>query len=117
MQQHAPRQHTESVRAAREIVLKAVADFEQDQQTRLVDPMISVLRQHLAGWVEEEVARVRSRDGDQTAEEVARSLHRVANAILHTPSVNAKELAKAGNQEEYAKALKTLFDIELSRND
>jgi len=79
--------------------------------------MISVLRQHLAGWVEEEVARVRSRAGDQTAEEVARSLRRVANAILHTPSVNAKELAKAGNHEEYAKALKTLFDIELSRND
>ena len=117
VQQHAPRRHTESVKAAREIVLAAVADFEQDQQTRVVDPMISVLRQHLAGWVEEEVARVRSRAGDQTAEEVARSLRRVANAILHTPSVNAKELAKAGNHEEYAKALKTLFDIELSRND
>ena len=61
--------------------------------------------------------RLRASDGapvDQTPEG---TLRRVANAILHTPSVNAKELAKAGNHEEYAKALKTLCDFELSRND
>jgi glutamyl-tRNA reductase len=66
-------------------------------------------------WVTEEVERVRGRSGDEAAEEVSRSLQRVTNALLHTPTMNAKSSAVAGNQAEYLKAVKTLFGIDLSQ--
>lgn len=111
--QHSPKQHSQAVQQAREIVLEAVATFEAELQARAVDPLIAALRQHVAGWVDEEVARVRSRSGDQTADEVAKSLARVTNTLLHSPSVNAKQLAKDGNHQDYVKAVKTLFGIDL----
>ena len=111
--QHAPRRHSQAVQQAREIVLEAVAGFEAEQQARAVDPLIAALRHHVSGWVDEEVARVRSRSGDQTADEVAKSLARVTNALLHSPSVKAKQLAKDGNHSDYVKAVKTLFGIDL----
>lgn len=111
---NAPAEHAEAIMAANQLVLEAVAEFEAEQAARSVDPMISALRAHIGGWVEEEIERVRKRAGDETADEVARSLTRVTNAMLHTPTVNAKELAKAGNQKDYAKAVKTLFGIDLA---
>ena len=114
---HAPAEHSDAVTAANEIVLDAVAAFEAEQAARTVDPLISGLRSHIAGWVTEEIERVRRRAGDETADEVARSLNRVANALLHTPTVNAKEWAKAGNQAHYINAVKTLFGIDLGALD
>ena len=111
---NAPAEHAEAILAANQIVVEAVAEFEAEQAARSVDPMISALRSHIGTWVTEEVERVRKRAGDQTAQEVARSLNRVTNAMLHTPTVQAKELAKAGNQKDYAKAVKTLFGIDLA---
>jgi len=111
---NAPAEHAEAILAANQIVVEAVAEFEAGQAARSVDPMISALRAHIGAWVTEEVERVRKRAGAETAEEVARSLNRVTNALLHTPTVQAKELAKAGNQKDYAKAVKTLFGIDLA---
>ncbi|MEN9715918.1 MAG: hypothetical protein RJA35_1385 [Actinomycetota bacterium] len=111
---HVPREQTEAVARAKEIVLEAVEEFEAEQAARAVDPMIARLREHVSGWVADEVKRVRKRSGNETAAEVERSLNRVTNAILHTPSVNAKELAKAGNPEDYAAAVKTVFGIDLN---
>jgi glutamyl-tRNA reductase len=65
--------------------------------------------------VDEEVERVRKRSGDEAAAEVAHSLHRVTNALLHAPTVNGKNLAKSGNQADYVNAVKTLFGIDLSQ--
>ena len=96
-------------------VLDAVAAFEAEQAARTVDPVIAGLRGHIAGWVTEEVERVRRKLGDETADEVARSLNRVANALLHTPTINAKESARTGNQADYIEAVKTLFGIDLSQ--
>jgi len=112
---HAPVEHSEAILQAREIVASAVADFESEQAARSVDPMISALRAHVGTWVDEEVDRVRRRSGDDTANEVARSLSRVTNALLHTPSINAKELAKTGNHDDYVKAVRTLFGIDLNQ--
>ena len=112
---HAPSEHSEAILQAREIVAVAVADFEAEQAARSVDPMIAALRAHVGTWVNEEVDRVRRKSGDETAEEVARSLSRVTNALLHTPSINAKELAKTGNHDDYIKAVRTLFGIDLNQ--
>lgn len=114
IKRHSPREHSESVLAAREIVADAVAEFEAEQAARSVDPLISALRSHVSTWVDEEVVRVRKRAGTETAAEVERSLKRVTNALLHAPSVNAKELAKSGNRQDYVQAVKTLFGIDLS---
>lgn len=110
---HAPREHGQALVSARQIVLDAVAQFEADQSARAADPLIARLREHVSGWVDAEVQRARGRLDATTAEEVQRSLQRVTNAILHTPSVNAKELAKNGNQDEYISAMKTIFGIDL----
>jgi glutamyl-tRNA reductase len=114
IRQHAPAEHAEAVLAARDIVAQAVAEFEAEQAARTIDPMIAALRAQVAEWIGQEVDRVRGRAGDATAQEVERSLTRVTNALLHSPTVSAKELAKAGNHEDYAAAIKTLFGIDLN---
>jgi len=111
---HAPTEHSEAILAAQDIVHQAVLDFESEATARSVDPMVAALRSHVGYWVQEEVERVRRKSGDETAEAVAHSLKRVVNALLHTPSVNAKTLAKEGQEQTYMDAIKTLFDIDLS---
>ena len=114
---NAPAEHGKAIVLANEIVVDAVAAFEAEQAARTVDPLIAGLRSHIGGWVTEEIERVRRRAGEETAQEVARSLNRVANALLHTPTVNAKEYAKSGNQDDYLNAVKTLFGIDLTALD
>jgi glutamyl-tRNA reductase len=75
--------------------------------------MVAALRSHVTAWVEEEIERVRRKSGDAAADEVGHSLSRVINALLHTPSVNAKNLAQDGNHADYLAAIKTLFNIDL----
>ncbi|MEY4743910.1 MAG: hypothetical protein RIR34_1249 [Actinomycetota bacterium] len=111
----APQEHSESILQAQDIVAQAVEEFETEQATRKIDPVISALRAHVAVWVDEEVERVRKRSGNEAAAEVAHSLHRVTKALLHTPTVNGKNLAKNGNQADYVQAVKTLFGIDLSQ--
>ncbi|MFM5904521.1 MAG: glutamyl-tRNA reductase [Micrococcales bacterium] len=109
----APQQHMDSVEAAKQIVTRAAQDFEETLATHSVDPVLTALRAHVGLWVEKEVETVRKKSGDDAATEVERSLRRVANAILHTPSVKAKELAVEGNHEDYIRAVRLLFDIEV----
>jgi glutamyl-tRNA reductase len=113
---HAPVEHSESILAAQEIVHDAVIEFDSEATARSVDPMVSALRAHVGYWVQEEVERVRRKSGDETAEAVSQSLKRVVNALLHTPSINAKSLAKNGQEQDYLDAIKTLFDIDLSES-
>ncbi|MFM6939722.1 MAG: glutamyl-tRNA reductase [Rhodoluna sp.] len=113
---HAPVEHSEAILAAQEIVHKAVLEFDAETTARSVDPMVSALRSHVGYWVEEEVERVRRKSGDETAEAVAHSLKRVVNALLHTPSVNAKLLAKQGQEQNYMDAIRLLFDIDLNQS-
>lgn len=113
---HAPVEHSEAILAARDLVHQAVLEFESESTARSVDPMVSALRSHVGYWVKEEVERVRRKSGDETAEEVKHSLNRVVNALLHTPSVNAKTLAKDGQEQNYLDAIKTLFDIDLGES-
>ena len=49
----------------------------------------------------------------EVADVVARSLHRVSNSLLHTPSIRAHELARSGELEDYRKAMSTLFGIDV----
>lgn len=114
---HAPVEHSEAILAAQDIVHQAVIEFESETTARTVDPMVAALRSHVGYWVQEEVERVRRKSGDETAEAVSHSLKRVVNALLHTPSVNAKSLAKDGQEQAYMDAIKILFGIDLSESN
>jgi len=109
---HAPEEHGEAVSLAREIVQLSTAEFEKQQLSRSIDPTITLMRAHVEQLIDNEIERVRSRNGDEIADEVSRSLHRVTNALLHTPSVRARSLTRTENQEEYRRAIQLLFGIE-----
>jgi glutamyl-tRNA reductase len=101
---------------AEQIIGQEVVEFEEDQRARGTDPIVTALRAHVGLWVEKEVETVRKKAGDQTAIEVEQSLQRVMNAMLHTPTLRAKDIAKTGDYETYQLAVKLLFDIELGQS-
>lgn len=101
---------------AQQIIGQEVVEYEEDLRARGMDPIVTALRAHVGLWVEKEVEIVRKKAGDQTAIEVEQSLQRVMNAMLHTPTIRAKDIAKTGDYETYQRAVKLLFDIELSQS-
>ena len=40
--------------------------------------------------------------------------HRMTRSLLHTPTVQARALARTGSGEDYVRALHTLFGIDVS---
>ncbi|MDH6423559.1 glutamyl-tRNA reductase [Aurantimicrobium minutum] len=110
----APQEHIDSVLTAREIIHTAVTNFENSMASRSIDPVVAALRSHIGLWVDEEIESVRRKSGNSAAEEVQKSLRKVTNAILHAPSVKAKELAVDGNHEDYINAVRLLFNIEVN---
>jgi glutamyl-tRNA reductase len=109
----APREHSSAILEAQDIVQKAVRYFEQIESGRSADHAIVAMRSHVMNIISEEISRIRGRVDAETAEEVAKSLNRVSNAILHTPSVRAQELARTGDFVEYKRAVHTLFGIDV----
>lgn len=110
---NAPKEHGEEVDQANDIVQKAVLKFENEQSARTMDPAIAAMRSHVGILIDLEVKRVRDRAGDEIAADVEFSLHRVTNALLHTPSVRARSLVRDGEQQDYRTAIQVLFGIDL----
>ncbi len=110
---HAPSELAGAVLDAQEIVLRAVREFEDGETGRTADHAVVAMRAHVMAIIAEEIERIRRRTDPDTAEEVARALNRVSNAILHTPSVRAQELARTGDVADYRKAVHTLFGIDV----
>lgn len=113
IQQYAPQEHSAAVLEAQEIVLSSVRSFEEAESGRTADHAIVAMRSHVMSIITEEIERISRRVDAETAEEVARALTRVSNAILHTPSVRAQELARTGDFADYSKAVHTLFGIDV----
>jgi glutamyl-tRNA reductase len=111
--EYAPREHSSAILEAQDIVLQAVSEFELTETGRTADHAVVAMRTHVMSIINEEMERIRTRVDAETAEEVARALHRVSNTILHTPSVRAQELARTGDFADYRKAIHTLFGIDL----
>lgn len=113
IREFAPREHSSAILEAQDIVLQAVAEFEMTESGRSADHAVVAMRTHVMSIINEEMERIRGRVDAETAEEVARALHRVSNTILHTPSIRAQELARTGDFADYQKAIHTLFGIDL----
>ena len=105
--------HAEAVVAAQDVVISGVAAFEERMAIRRLDPAVVALRQHVSGTVQKELDRLRAKYPADVAADVERALHRVTQALLHTPTLRAQELARTGDGAGYVQALHTLFGIDI----
>lgn len=110
---HAPTEQTAAVLAARDLVSRGVDTYLHLEQGRRATPAVTAIRAHVSQFIEREIEAAARRYDPETAAAVARSLRRVSNALLHTPSLRAAELARSGDLADYENALRTLFGIDL----
>ncbi|MDZ7885320.1 MAG: glutamyl-tRNA reductase [Mycobacterium sp.] len=101
--------------AARAIVAAEVATYLAGQRMAEVTPTVTALRQRAADVVEAELLRLDNRlpGLDSThRDEVARTVRRVVDKLLHAPTVRVKQLAGAPGGDSYAEALRELFELD-----
>jgi hypothetical protein len=110
---HAPAEQAAAVLAARDLVARGVDTYLHLEQGRAATPAVTAMRAHVTQFIEREIESANRRYDAATAAAVARSLRRVSNALLHTPSLRAAELARSGELADYSHALQTLFGIEV----
>ncbi len=110
---NAPAEQADAVAAAMDLVRSGIAAFSHVEGGRQADPAVTAIRAYVASIIEAEIVAAERRHTPETADAVARSLRRVSNALLHTPSVRAAELARTGDLEDYRSALHTLFGIDV----
>jgi len=78
-----------------------------------MDPIVTALRSHINERIEHELRSIQGGIGEFQDINLEKAGRRIANAILHTPSVRAKELAVHGQQDEYLRAVNLLFGLEV----
>jgi glutamyl-tRNA reductase len=101
--------------AARNIVAAEVANYLAGQRMAEVTPTVTALRQRAADVVEAELLRLDNRLPElDTAhrDEVAKTVRRVVDKLLHAPTVRVKQLASAPGGDSYAEALRELFELD-----
>jgi glutamyl-tRNA reductase len=101
--------------AARGIVATEVANYLAGQRMAEVTPTVTALRQRAADVVEAELLRLDNRlPGLESThrDEVARTVRRVVDKLLHAPTVRVKQLAGAPGGDSYAEALRELFELD-----
>jgi glutamyl-tRNA reductase len=105
----------EEVYAARAVVSAELAGYLSEQQQHAVAPTVSALRARANQVIETELARLSARlpqADDQTRREVADAVRRAVEKVLHAPTVRVKELAGTPGGDQYATALRELFDLD-----
>lgn len=101
--------------AARTIVATEVANYLAGQRMAEVTPTVTALRQRAADVVEAELLRLDNRLPELEAthrDEVAKTVRRVVDKLLHAPTVRVKQLASAPGGHSYAEALRELFELD-----
>jgi glutamyl-tRNA reductase len=109
------RGYDEAVAAVRRIVAEELAAQLSADRAALVAPTVVALRAKAAGVVDAEMSRLAGRLPGLDARsqgEIAQAMHRIADKLLHAPTVRVKELAGAGGAESYEAALRVLFDLD-----
>ncbi|MFL1381589.1 glutamyl-tRNA reductase, partial [Nocardiopsis sp. frass4] len=100
----------------RGIVDEEVAEFRTVRRAAQVAPTVVALRAQARDVVEAELDRLHGRLpedlDDRTRQEITRAMRRVADKLLHRPTVRVKELAAAPDGESYEAALRELFDLD-----
>lgn len=103
------------VEGVRTIVSQELSAFLTARRSQSVTPTVVALRTMATGVVEAELARLLTRmpdlDGAERAE-IEKTLRRVAEKLLHQPTVRVKELANDSGAVSYAAALAELFALD-----
>ena len=103
------------VAEVRAIVRQEVAAYLSARQASSVTPTVVALRSMATQVVDAELARLDQRMPDldpATRAEVVRAVQRVADKLLHQPTVRVRELAGSDPGGSYAAALAELFALD-----
>jgi glutamyl-tRNA reductase len=107
----------DDVAAVRAIMEDELAAYQSAMDAARVAPTVVALRAKAAKVVDAELARLAGRLGTdglsgQALDEITQTVRRVVDKLLHAPTVRVKELAGSPGGEEYAAALRVLFDLD-----
>lgn len=103
------------VQEVRRILAEEVNAFLAARRQASVTPTVVALRSMATGVVDAEMTRLESRLpdlDDLTREEIRHTVRRVADKLLHEPTVRVKELANDQGAVSYAAALAELFALD-----
>ena len=108
---------TDDVAAVRAILEAELAAYHSAMDAARVAPTVVALRAKAAKVVDAELARLAGRlSADDLSghalDEIAQTVRRVVDKLLHAPTVRVKELAGSPGGEDYAAALRVLFDLD-----
>ncbi|NUO99316.1 MAG: glutamyl-tRNA reductase [Nonomuraea sp.] len=105
----------DAVESVRGLVAEELNAYLDAARAARVTPTVVALRSKAAGVVESELGRLMMRmpDLDEKArDEVAMTVQRVVDKLLHEPTVRVKQLATSPGGDHYAEALRELFDLD-----
>jgi glutamyl-tRNA reductase len=106
---------SEDIAAVREIVADEITAFLAARTSATVKPTVVALRTMATAIVDAEMERLSSRLPDldpASRAEVEQTVRRVADKLLHQPTVRVKELANQTGAVSYAAALAELFSLD-----
>jgi len=105
----------DDIREARRIVDEELASYVSSRAASGVAPTVVALRDKAAQVVAAELHRLEGRLpqlDDAARDEIASSVRRVVDKLLHAPTVRVQELAGLAGPQSYPEALRRLFDLD-----
>lgn len=104
-----------AVTQARELVAEEAQSYLAAQRSAEVTPTVTALRRRASEVVDAELLRLDSRLPElpvAVRDEFTKTVRRVVDKLLHTPTVQVKKLAEGPDGDSYAAALRTLFELD-----
>ncbi|MFI6921631.1 glutamyl-tRNA reductase [Nonomuraea spiralis] len=105
----------DAVESVRALVAEELNAYLDAARAARVTPTVVALRSKAAGVVESELGRLMMRMpdlDDKARDEVAMTVQRVVDKLLHEPTVRVKQLAAGPGGDHYAEALRELFNLD-----
>jgi glutamyl-tRNA reductase len=102
--------------AVEQIVAGEVDHFLGWMRGNDIAPTVAALRNRADDLVSAELRKLTSRRPEFTEEQradVSRTLHRVVQQLLHSPTVRVRQLAAEPGGDQYAALLRELFDLDV----
>jgi glutamyl-tRNA reductase len=104
-----------AVEQAQEMVADEAQAYLAAQRSAEVTPTVTALRRRASEVIDGELLRLNSRLPDldpAVREEFTRTVRRVVDKLLHTPTVQVKRMAEGPDGGSYAQALRELFGLD-----
>jgi glutamyl-tRNA reductase len=99
----------------RRLVTEEVRAYLAAQRSAEVTPTVTALRRRAAEVIDSELLRLDSRLPELSPvvrDELARTVRRVVDKLLHAPTVRIKQFASAPGGTSYADAIRELFELD-----